>query len=264
MSNESDKQPHFVTCHFMKLKNLIALAAIAGSLGLAGCKPKQTTIPRESEAHQRDVANAESQVQTCQINITNAAQNIEEAQTQFDRAKAGYDQFMATQPLLTNAVYLRFKKDLAFRAGLIPGKQQTISFAEGRLQNANALLEAKKQSLLPGPGHNPHADQTWVQDASNHRVGSGHWSGGNSLEDLNAQVQAAAKILADYTNDLANTYAQIHADQQTLEKLKADTSAFQTGKLHDAETLLNAAKTRLTDAQSSLAAAKSHLETIKN
>src|ERR1039458_4442267 len=146
MSNESDKQLRFVTCHFMKLKTLIALAAIAGSLGLAGCKPKQTTIPGELEAPKRDVANAESQVQTCQINVTNAIQNVEEAQNQFDQAKAKYDQFMAAQPLLTNAVYLRFKKDLAFRAGLIPSKQQTIYLAADRLQNTKTLFATKERN----------------------------------------------------------------------------------------------------------------------
>jgi uncharacterized protein YydD (DUF2326 family) len=68
--------------------------------------------------------------------------------------------------------------------------------------------------------------------------------------------------LVNARNVLANTYAQIRADQQALVKIKNDVDTFQANKLHDAESLLNTAKSHLTEAQSSLAAAKSHLETI--
>lgn len=275
----------------MKLKCLI-LVAIVGVIGLAGCKPKETTITgnvfiaasggmsfrlgavevllierqqvanylqkRQAvisdkiklatramlEARQRDVANAESQVKTFQINVTNAVQNVEEAQKQLDQAKAKYDQFMAAQPLLTNAVYVKLKKDLAFRTGLIPSKQQTISFGEAEVNK-------------------PYSPQTWVQDYNGPHGSSGHLAGSSPSEQAE-QKRAYRKNLADAKTDLANTYAQINADKQALEKIERDVDEFQANKFHDAESLLNTAKSRLTEAQSSLAAAKSRLETVKN
>lgn len=275
----------------MKLKCLI-LVAIVGVIGLAGCKPKETTIPgqvfiatqgRENirlgavevllierqqvtnclqkrqavisdkiklatraglEARQRDTANAESQVKTCQINVTDAVQNVEAAQKQLDQAKAKYDQFMAAQPLLTNAVYVKLKKDLAFRTGLIPIQQQTVQFLEEEVNK-------------------PYSPQTWVQDYNGINGTSGHWAGPTQAEQL-IEKQAVGKRLADAKNDLANTYARINADQQALEKIENGVDEFQANKLHDAESLLNTAKSRLTEVQSSLAAAKSRLETIKN
>ena len=275
----------------MKLKSLI-LVAIAGVIGLAGCKPKETAISgqvfiatsgRENirlgavevllierqqvtnclqkrqavisdkmklatramlETRQRDTANAEFDVKARQNNVTNAEQNVEDAQKQFDPVKKEYDQFMATQPFLTNAVYVKIKKDLAFRTGLIPSKQQNIGFLEQELEK-------------------PYSAQTWVQDYNGPHGTSGHWAGSSQAEQAE-QKQAAGKNLADCTNDLANTYAQINADQQALEKIENGVDEFQANKLHDAESLLNAAKSRLTQAQSRLDTAKSHLETIKN
>src|SRR5208282_115930 len=268
----------------MKRKSLI-LVAIVGVIGLAGCKPKETTIAgqvfiatsgRENirlgavevllierqqvtnylqkrqamiasanlEARQNDTADAEFALKAWQNKTTNAVQNVEAAQKQFDPVKKEYDQFMATQPLLTNAVYVKLKKDLAFRTGLIPSKQQTINFGEAEVNK-------------------PYSPQTWVQDYNGVNGTSGHWSGSSEAEQ-EEQKQIYRKHVADAENDLANTYAQINADQQALEKIQQDVDEFQANKLHDAESLLNAAKSRLTQAQSSLAAAKSHLETIKN
>jgi len=276
----------------MKLKSLI-LVAIAGVIGLAGCKPKETAISgqvfiatsgRENirlgavevllierqqvtnclqkrqavisdkmkavtqamlEARQRDMANAEFDVKARQNNVTNAEQNVEEAQKQFDPVKKEYDQFMATQPFLTNAVYVKIKKDLAFRTGQILSKQQNIGYLEHEISK-------------------PYSPQTWVLDSVN-RNGQlgGHWAGSSQAEQAE-QKQAAGKNLADCTNDLANTYAQINADQQALEKIENGVDEFQANKLHDAESLLNTAKSHLTQAQSRLDTAKSHLETIKN
>jgi hypothetical protein len=275
----------------MKLKSLI-LVAIVGVIGLAGCKPKETTIPgqvfiatsgRENirlgavevllierqqvtnylqkrqavnsdkkklatramlETRQRDVANAESQVKTCQNNVANEEQNVEDAQKQFDPVKKEYEQFMATQPLLTNAVYVKIKKDITFRTQIIPSQQQTITFLEEEVNK-------------------PYLPQTWVQDYNGVNGTSGHWAGATQAEQL-IEKQAVGKRLTDAKNDLDNTYARINADQQALEKIENGVDEFQANKLHDAESLLNAAKSRLTQAQSRLDAAKSHLETIKN
>jgi len=240
----------------MKLKNIIALMAIAGLLGLAGCKPKETTITGQVvisdkikavtqarlEARQRDITNAESLVQTCQINVSNEEQNVKDAQKQFATVKNEYDQFMATQPLLTNAVYVKIKKDLAFRTGLIPSQQQTIQ----------SLKDEIIQTSRPG-------QRVWVQTSP----GKGYWS--NPDETARIALNQADKIyLVNAKNVLTNTYAQIKADQRALEKLEYGVDEFQANKLHAAESLLNTAKSRLTQAQSKLDTAKTHLETIKN
>jgi hypothetical protein len=273
----------------MQLKSLI-LVAIVGMIGLAGCKPKETTITGQIfiaasggisfrlgavevllierqqatnylqkrqavindkiklatqanlEARQRDMDDAESQVKTSQINVTNEEQKVEDAQKQFDQAKKEYDRFMATQPLSTNAVYVKIKKDLNFRTGLIASQQQAIKLLE----------EEVEQTSHPG-------QPVWVDDSKT----SGHWSKPDEAARIGLN-KAYKKYLADGKNDLANTLAQINADKQALEKIENDVDEFQVNKLHDAESLLNTAKSNLTKAQSSLATAKSHLETIKN
>jgi hypothetical protein len=205
----------------MKRKSLI-LVAIVGVIGLAGCKPKETTMPgqvfiatsgRENirlgavevllierqqvtnylqkrqvvisdkmklatramlETRQRDTANAEFDVKARQNNVTNAEQNVEAAQKQFDPVKKEYDQFMATQPFLTNAVYVKIKKDLAFRTGLIPSQQQTISYGEEEVNK-------------------PYSPQTWVLDYNGINGTSGHWAGSSPAEQAE-QKRAASKI----------------------------------------------------------------------
>jgi hypothetical protein len=234
----------------MRLKTLIALAAIAGSLGLAGCKPKETTIPGELEARQRDMATAEFQVKVCQTNITIEEAAVDSAQQQFNQAKTNYDRFMATNPLLTNAVYVKIKKDLSVQTGLIAYQQQAIKGRE----------DAVERSSHPGT-------PTWIVDEGTYRDNRGiirhrgHWK----QPDEGARIalnKACRGYLANARNELANAYAQLNADQQALVKIKNDVDTFQANKLHDAESLLNTAKSHLTEAQSNLAAAKSHLETI--
>jgi hypothetical protein len=192
------------------------------------------------EAYQRDlrfVAAAEFQVKVCQTNITieEAAKKaaVEQAQQQLNQAKSNYDRFMATNPLLTNAVYVKIKKDLAFRIGLIPNLQETITFL---------TQELNKPSLTPYS----YPPQNWVQQ--------------------NNERQAVRKRLTDAKNDLANTYAQIPRDQKALAQIEGDVVAFQENKLHDAESALAAtvAGAKLTDAESSLVAANQHLDECKD
>jgi hypothetical protein len=196
------------------------------------------------EARRNQIASLETEIATLQINVTNEEQNVEEAQKQVDQAKVKYDQFMAAQPLLTNAVYLKIKKDIPFRTGLIASQQQTRKFLEEEVNK-------------------PYSPQTWVEDYHGVNGTSGHWVGSTPAEWAE-QKQVIGNRLADAENNLANAHAQINADQQALEKMENDVDEFQANKVHDAESLLNAAKSHLTETQSSLAAAKSHLETIKN
>jgi hypothetical protein len=192
--------------------------------------------------HQRDIADAESQVKTCQINVSNEEQNFEDAQKQFDPVKQEYDQFMAAQPLLTNAVYVKIKKDLNFRTGLIPSQQQAIQ-----------ILQQETQKSSHPSGSTP---------VFNGRYG---WQNVPNDDTVRAALYQANHIyLANAKKDLANTYAQIDADQQALAKMENGVDEFQANKLHNAESLLDTAKSRLTQTQSRLDTAKSHLENIKN
>ena len=78
------------------------------------------------EAYQSDlrfVATAEFQVKVCQT-------NVDSAQQQFNQAKTNYDRFVATNPLLTNAVYVKIKKDLTFCTQSIALQQQAIPSLE--------------------------------------------------------------------------------------------------------------------------------------
>ena len=145
--------------------------------------------------------------------------------------------------LLTNAVYVKIKKDLAFRTGLIPSLQETITYL---------TQELNKPYPLP----------KWVQGRQN---GSGHSTGVTRAEQ-DEQKQALRKQLADAKTDLASAYAQIPRDQQTLAQIKGDVVAFQESKLHDAESALAAAVAgaKLTDAKSSLVAANQHLDECKD
>ena len=289
-AGKSSSQLHGRTgARALKVTKFFFLVAIAGVIGLAGCKPKETTITGQVfiaasggisfrlgavevllierqevtnclqkrhvvisdkiravkqamlEARQRDIADAESQVETCQINVTNAEQKVEDAQKQFDPVQKNYDQFMATQPFLTNTVYVKIKKDLAYRTGIIPSQQQSINSMEKEVNK-------------------PYQPQTWVVDNGK---GDGHWAGA-SREEQDEYKRTEGIYLANANNDLANTYARINADQQALAKIENDVDGFQANKLHDAELLLNAAKSDLTKAQSSLAAAKSHLATLES
>jgi hypothetical protein len=266
----------------MKVTKFFFLVAIAGVIGLAGCKPKETTITGQVfiaasggisfrlgavevllierqevtnyiqsatqaalETRQDDIEEAEFEVKVRQNDVTNAEQQIKDAQKQFDPVKKNYDQFMAAQPFLTNAVYVKIKKDLALRTQIIPSQQQTVESLEKEVNE-------------------PYHPQTWVGDNGYlYGPGNGHWAGASMAEQ--AEYKRILGIhLANATNDLANTYAQIDADQQALAKIENDVDGFQANKLHYAESLLDTANSRLTQAQSRLVTAKSHLETIKN
>jgi hypothetical protein len=181
-------------------------------------------------------------VKTCQINITNEEQKVEAAQKQFDQAEGKYNQFMATQPLQTNAVYVKIKKDLARLTGLIAYQQQVIESQE----------EAVERTSQPGT-------PTWITPPR----GNSYWKQPNEGARI-ALNQANQGNLINAENELADMYAQINADQQALRKIENDVDEFQANKLHDAESLLKAAKSRLTEAQSRLTAVESNLDTISH
>jgi hypothetical protein len=213
-----------------------ALAAAAKAQAEAHWRVLPNLVKAQVEAYQsdlRNVATAEFQVKVCQANITieEAAEKaaVEQAQQQLNQAKTNYDRFMATNPLLTNAVYVKVKKDLAFRTGLIPSQQQAIKFCEEKFRQDRAYNSTPIKARV-------------------------------------ALVRADQTSLANAKKDLANTYAQIPLDQQALVQIEGDVVAFQENKLHDAESALTAAAAgaKLTDAKSSLVAANQHLEECKD
>ena len=194
----------------------------------------------------RNVAAAEFQVKVCQT-------NVDSAQQQFNQAKTNYDRFVATNPLLTNAVYVKIKKDLSACTQSIALQQQAIP----------SLEEAVERTSYPGT-------PTWVSPPR----GNGYWKYPD--EGARIALNNSYKIyLANARNQLAEAYTQIPLDQQKLEQIEGDVVAFQENKLHDAESAFDAANARLTAAKqlldkykeraaSSSAAAKSVLEEYRN
>jgi hypothetical protein len=199
-----------------------------------------------AEARRNQISRLEAEIATLQSDVTNAEKAVRVAQTNFDSAQAKYNDFMATQPLRTNVVYVKIKKDLAFRVGIIPSQQQTIKY-------------------LTEEANKPYSGRTWVIDfgGGNGRPASGHWAG-STIEDWEAQRQAVIKRLTAAKNDLANTYAQINADKQALEKMEQDVAGFQENKLNDADSLLDTAKSGMAQTQSRLDTARSNLDFLKN
>jgi hypothetical protein len=226
------------------------LAAAAKAQAEAHWRALPNLAKAQVEAYQsdlRNVATAEFQVKVCQTNITieEAAKKaaVEQAQQQLNQAKSNYDRFMATNPLLTNAVYVKIKKDLAFRTGLTLSLPNTISFGEEELRK-------------------PYQSQKWIVD---NRKGDGHWVG-DSMAEQAARKEFVRKNMADAKADMANAYAQIPRDQQALAQIEGGVVAFQESKLHDAESALTAAVAgaKLTDAELSLVAANQHLDECKD
>lgn len=273
----------------MRLNGFIVIA-FAGIVGLAGCKPKETTISGqvfiatsggvnirlgaveimllnredvlnylqkeqlgikdkfrlEGQAKQeelvRDLADAASRVPACQRNLAIAEAQVEVSQQKFNQTKLDYDQFMASNPLLTNAAYVKTKQHLADQAQLIQSKQQSIKYMQGELQRYS----------IPGK-------PVWVIDAGT----KGHWVQPDETV-RKATYKAYQRNLVNAQTELANLYAQIELDKQALGKMEHDVNEFQAAKLSEAERQLNRVKSDVTQAQRDLAAAKSRLDALKN
>jgi hypothetical protein len=199
-----------------------------------------------AEARKNEIAGLESKIPSLQSALTNEEQAVQIVQTNFDSVQSAYNDFMATRPFLTNDIYIKIKKDLTFRTQIIPSQQQTI----------DSLKKNAEQSSHP-------ATPIWIVSGVDSQGRThGYWNSGDEAARIG--LHNAYQIhLKSAQIDLANTYAQIKADKQALEKIEGDAGEFQVNKLHDAELLLNTAKSRLTQAQSRLDAAKLRLEILK-
>jgi hypothetical protein len=117
----------------MKIKFIIAFVATAGILGLAGCKPKATTVsgqvfivtkgaenfklgaveilliekPQVTEFLQKKQPAIESEMASKRQDITNAEQEVATAQTNVNKAEAYFDWFTTNKPYKTNADYFK-------------------------------------------------------------------------------------------------------------------------------------------------------------
>lgn len=201
-------------------------------------KAKQDNL----EAHQSAIDLAKAEVKSAQETVKNEAELIPNAQDQLDKAKAAYDEFMAAQPLRTNAIYLKVKRDLNFRTQLVVSQRQSIQELETELTKAR----------------NP-APAVWVEDYNGQFGRSGHWAGGGVSQ---VTIQADTLYLANAERDLEKTGAQIDADNQALRKMEQDVADVQGSKLQIAQSFLSAAQARLTQAQSRLFTAQINLETV--
>ena len=117
----------------MKTKILITLIATAGILGLAGCKPKATTVSGQvfivtkgaenfklgaveillveksqvTDFLQKKQPAIESEMASKRQDITNAEQEVATAQSNANKAEAYFDWFTANKPYKTNADYFK-------------------------------------------------------------------------------------------------------------------------------------------------------------
>ena len=122
---------HLLESETMKIKFIIAFVATAGILGLAGCKPKATTVsgqvfivtkgaenfklgaveilliekPQVTEFLQKKQPAIESEMASKRQDITNAEQEV--AQTNVNKAEAYFDWFTTNKPYKTNADYFK-------------------------------------------------------------------------------------------------------------------------------------------------------------
>jgi hypothetical protein len=124
---------HLLESETMKIKFIIAFVATAGILGLAGCKPKATTVsgqvfivtkgaenfklgaveilliekPQVTEFLQKKQPAIESEMASKRQDITNAEQEVATAQTNVNKAEAYFDWFTTNKPYKTNADYFK-------------------------------------------------------------------------------------------------------------------------------------------------------------
>ena len=121
----------------MKIKIVIALVTTAGILGLAGCKPKATTVSGQvfivtkgaenfklgaveillveksqvTDFLQKKQPAIESEMASKRQDITNAEQEVATAQSNANKAEAYFDWFTANKPYKTNADYFKVSSE---------------------------------------------------------------------------------------------------------------------------------------------------------
>jgi hypothetical protein len=124
---------HLLESKSMKIKIVIALVATVGILGLAGCKPKATTVSGQvfivtkgaenfklgaveillveksqvTDFLQKKQPAIESEMASKRQDITNAEQEVATAQTNVNKAEAYFDWFTTNKPYKTNADYFK-------------------------------------------------------------------------------------------------------------------------------------------------------------
>ncbi len=210
----------------------------------ATTQAEKTKMLAEIDNYKKRLDDAKLTIKTCQINVTNEQRYVEAAQTQFNQAKEKYDQYVASQPLRTNAVYVKIYRDLILQTESIADQQAAIQHLQ---QEVNTTSQPGTPTYVQDTGKTPHG--YWVQPNETARIG------------LN---QASKIYLANAENDLAATYAQIKRDREELVKIVHDVNEFQATKFDKAERFLNEAQRRLTIARSTLDSARLRLQSYEN
>ena len=229
-----------------EMKHRQEIAEIQWKITESQRKLTEIRISQEkSEARQKDIKSTKEQIKNLTDDLVLAGKSVEDAKINYDTVKSNYDRFVIIQPLLTNAVYVKIKKDLAFRTGIIPSQQQTISYLQDEVNK-------------------PYNPQVWIGDNGYvYGNGNGHLAGASMAEQ--AEYKRTEGIhLANIKNDLANTYAQISADEQSLVDIQHDVKDFQFSLIKDAQLKLNVAKDKYNSIQIQLNGKLSHLRIIEN
>jgi hypothetical protein len=194
------------------------------------------------QSHQQDIKNAQSEMIKAQYDLADEQQKFTLAQANFNEEKIKHDAFVASAPFLTNAVYVRIKRDLELRMEAISSKQQTIKSEEDEVSGTSH----------PGISE-------WVPTGNGH----GWLKSGDESERI--QMNTTYKsMLITAKQDLENNYEQIQADTEALQRIEENFDGFQATKFSGEQLAFNEENERLETAKSMLSSKEFYLKSLES
>ncbi|MGH7989398.1 MAG: hypothetical protein ACREDS_04285 [Limisphaerales bacterium] len=203
----------------MKMKIFFTLLAIAGGLGLTGCKPATTTltgqvfiVTRSAENVklgdvqilivaktnvtnfiQSKYAEIESEIADKQLQITNASQKASAAFQALDDATKAFQAYQGNVPYKTNADYLKMKDQLAEVSQLRDGfRKQLLSLLQQEANVINAAAsddELDQDTLNALHKRESAAEESWELET-------------NAVENLQEKIDAIESFADDKSNQM--------------------------------------------------------------
>lgn len=227
--------------HVLLIENAAATNALQRSLEIAFQVEKER-LRSEKAKYEANVEAANADVRNFEMEVTNQEQNVDVARQQFNKTSEEYNDYIVSQPLRTNVVYVKIYRDLIAQRDSIQGQQEAIA----------QLQQEEGKSSQPGETRvvtDPRMG--WSYAAQNDEAGR---------IGLNTATQV---YLANAERQLSETYAQINQDKQALEEMLRTATSVQQAKLNAAETSLNNSERRLSASLSSLASTKLRAQKIE-
>jgi hypothetical protein len=185
----------------------------------------------------QNITDAELAVKPCETNVALEESALNDAQQQFNKTKAEYDQFVASNSLITNAAYLKLSHQLNSLLQQRTASQQSILSLQAEIAGQGRVVYGV------GRGGDPTAASRYAQ-----------------VQQDEAYLAAAKANLPILNQNITSVQQQLNNTTRLTMQFPSD---FQENKLHDAESILDEATSHLTDAQSILAAAKQRVDEYK-